>query len=93
MSLLYSILKPIVRKVVKGSSLHQEESYEAFKQASYEVQKKFKFALPRINGFEFRDERLDGFHIIVGKEAGPTKPSSISPAAVPGAGSSPIKAP
>ena len=25
MSLLYSSLKPIVRKVVKGSSLHQEE--------------------------------------------------------------------
>ena len=70
MSLLYSILKPIVRKVVKGSSLHQEESYEEFKQASYDVQKKFKFALPRINGFEFRDEQLDGFHIIVGKEAG-----------------------
>lgn len=70
MSLLYSILKPIVRKVVKGSSLHQEESYEAFKQASYEVQKKFKFALPKIKGFEFRDEPLDGFHIIVGKEAG-----------------------
>jgi hypothetical protein len=34
MSLLYSILKPIVRKVVKGSSLHQEGSYEVFKQAS-----------------------------------------------------------
>lgn len=32
MSLLYSILKPIVRKVIKGSSLHQEESYEEFKQ-------------------------------------------------------------
>ena len=70
MSLLYSILKPIVRKVVKGSSLHQEESYEEFKQASYEVQKKFKFALPQIKGFEFRDEPLDGFHIIVGKETG-----------------------
>ena len=70
MSLLYSILKPIVRKVVKGSSIHQEKSYEEFKQASYNVQKKFKFALPRIRGFEFRDERLDGFHIIVGKETG-----------------------
>lgn len=27
MSLLYSILKPIVRKKIKGSNLHQEESY------------------------------------------------------------------
>lgn len=70
MSLLYRILKPIVRKVVKGSSLHQEESYEEFKQASYEIQAKFKFALPEIRGFEFRDEPLDGFHIIVGKKAG-----------------------
>ena len=70
MSLLYSILKPIVRKVVKGSSLHQEESYEAFKRESYRVQAKFRFSLPKIRGYEFRDEPLDGFHIIVGKKAG-----------------------
>ena len=70
MSLLYRLLKPIVREVVKGSSIHQEESYEEFKQASYAVQKKFRFALPKIKGYEFRDEQLDGFHIIVGKRAG-----------------------
>ncbi|MCR5447844.1 MAG: alpha/beta hydrolase [Solobacterium sp.] len=70
MSLLYSILKPVVRWAVKGSSLHREESYEEFKQTSYDVQKKFKFTLPVISGFEFRDEQLDGFHIIVGKETG-----------------------
>ena len=70
MSLLYRILKPVVRKVVKGSSLHREESYEEFRQASYDVQKKFKFALPKIKGYEFRDAPLDGFHIIVGKKAG-----------------------
>ena len=70
MSLLYSILKPIVRKVVKGSSLHQEESYEEFKRESYRVQAKFRFSLPEIRGYEFRDEPLDGFHIIVGKQAG-----------------------
>ena len=70
MSLLYSVLKPIVRKVVKGSSLHLEESYEEFKRASYEVQRKFRFTLPRFRGFEFQDEPLDGFHIIVGREAG-----------------------
>ena len=69
MSLLYSILKPIVRKVIKGSSLHQEESYEEFKQESYKIQAKFKFALPTIKGYEFRDEQLDGFHIIVGKQS------------------------
>ena len=70
MSLLYGILKPFVRKVVKGSSLHQEESYEEFKQASYDAQKKFKFRLPSVRSFEFRDEQLDGFHIIVGKKTG-----------------------
>lgn len=70
MSLLYSILKPVVRKVVKGSSLHQEENYEEFKQASYDIQRKFRFALPKIRGYEFRDEQLDGFHIVVGKKAG-----------------------
>ena len=70
MSLLYSILKPVVRKVVKGSSLHWEESYEEFKQASYDIQKKFRFRFPAIRGYEFRDEPLDGFHIIVGKKAG-----------------------
>ena len=68
MSLLYSILKPIARKVVKGSSLHQEESYEEFKRESYKVQARFRFTLPKIRGFEFRDEQLDGFHIIVGKK-------------------------
>ncbi len=70
MRLLYSILKPVVRKVVKGSSLHQEESYEEFKRESYKVQAKFRFSLPKIKGYEFRGERLDGFHIIVGKTAG-----------------------
>ena len=70
MSLLYSILKPIVRRVVKGGSVHREESYEEFRQASYAIQRRFRFALPRIRGFAFRDEVLDGFHIIVGREAG-----------------------
>ncbi len=70
MSLLYSILKPVVRKVIKGSSLHREESYEEFKQESYKIQAKFRFALPDIKGFEFRDEQLDGCHIIVGKKTG-----------------------
>ena len=73
MSVLYSIIKPVVRKVVKGSSLHQEESYEEFKQASYAIQAKFRFKLPRIAGLEFFDEPVDGFHVIVGRQAG-TKP-------------------
>ena len=67
---MYSILKPIVRRVVKGGSVHREESYEEFKRASYAVQRKFHFALPRIRELEFRDEPLDGFHVIVGKAAG-----------------------
>ena len=69
MSLLYSILKPIVRKVIKGSSLHQEESYEEFKRESYKVQARFRFSLPELRGVEFWDEQLDGFHIIVGRKA------------------------
>lgn len=64
MSLLYRILKPIVRRVVKGSSLHREESYEEFKQASYDIQKKYKFQLPTIKGYEFWNEPLNGFNII-----------------------------
>ena len=48
MSLLYRILKPIVRKVIKGSSLHHEESYEEFKQESYKIQARFRFLLPKI---------------------------------------------
>lgn len=70
MSLLYSILKPVVRKVVKDSSLHREQSYEEFKKASYEVQRKFRFSLPSIKEFEFHDEPLDGFHVIIGKQKG-----------------------
>lgn len=70
MSLLYRILKPIVRRVVKGSSLHREESYKEFKQASYDIQKKYKFQLPAIKGYEFWNEPLNGFNIIVGKKAG-----------------------
>lgn len=70
MSLLYSILKPIVRKKVKGSNLQQEESYEEFKQMSYEIQSKFRFALPEIKGFEFRDEPLEGFHVVGGRRKG-----------------------
>jgi len=77
MSILYSILKPIVRKAVKGSSLHMEESYEEFKRISYDIQRKFKFELPKIKGFEFRDEQLDGFHIIVGKKAGSSPMKAI----------------
>ena len=77
MSLLYSILKPIVRKKIKGSNLHQEESYEEFKRMSYEVQSKFQFALPEIKDYEFRDEALDGFHVIAGKRKGTMRQSPI----------------
>lgn len=36
MSVLYSILKPIIKKAIKGN-LH-EESYEEFVQVSHELQ-------------------------------------------------------
>lgn len=77
MSFLYSVIKPIVRKKVKGSSLHQEESYEEFKQVSYDIQKKFKFELPKIKGYEFRDEQLGGFHIIIGKKSGSSPKNAV----------------
>lgn len=69
MSALYSLLKPAVRKLVKERT-HQEESSEDFARISHEVQAKFRFALPRIRGYEFRDEKIDGFHCIVGRRAG-----------------------
>ena len=77
MSFFYSVIKPTVRKKVKGSSLHQEESYEEFKQASYDIQSKFKFELPKIKDIEFRDEQLNGFHIIIGKKFGSSPKKAV----------------
>jgi acetyl esterase/lipase len=74
---MYSILKPIARKIIKGSSVHQEKSYEEFKQASYKIQKNFRFKLPKIKGFEFRNERLDGYNIIVGRKIGSAPDKAI----------------
>ena len=34
------------------------------------MQAKFRFELPKIKGFEFRDEQIDGYHCIVGRKAG-----------------------
>ena len=68
MSVLYSILKPIIRKAVKGN-LHQE-TYEEFVQVSHKLQAKFKFRLPQKKGYEFRDEIIDGCHCIVGHKSG-----------------------
>ncbi|MCH5349057.1 MAG: alpha/beta hydrolase fold domain-containing protein [Oscillospiraceae bacterium] len=68
MSVLYSILKPIIRKAVK-ENLHQE-SYEEFVQVSHRLQIKFKFRLPQKKGYEFRDEIIDGCHCIVGHKSG-----------------------
>lgn len=68
MSVLYSILKPIIRKAVKGN-LHQE-TYEEFVQVSRKLQAKFKFRLPQKKGYEFRDEIIDGYHCIVGHKSG-----------------------
>lgn len=69
MSLLYRVLKPIVRKLVKERA-HQEESYEDFVRVSHEIQAKFRFALPKMRGYEFRDAIIAGCHCIVGHKAG-----------------------
>lgn len=71
MSLLYSVLKPIVRGLVKNA-VHQEESYEDFVRVSHNIQAKFKWKLPKIKGFEFRDEVIDQCHCIVGHKTGTT---------------------
>ena len=69
MSLLYSIMKPIVRHKKKGR-VHRAQTWEAFAQRGREMQAKFRFELPKIKGFEFRDEQIDGYHCIVGRKAG-----------------------
>lgn len=77
MSVMYSILKPIARRIIKGSSVHQEKNYEEFKQVSYKIQKKFRFRLPKIKGFEFWNERLNGCNIIVGRKIGSVPDKAI----------------
>ena len=37
----------------------------------------FKFEFPQIKGYEFRDEQLDGFHIIIGKKTGSSPKSAV----------------
>jgi acetyl esterase/lipase len=69
MSLLYSILKPIVRKAVKESN-HQEENYEDFVRTSHEIQAKFKLKLPKRKGYEFHVIEIDGFQVIIGQKTG-----------------------
>jgi len=69
MSLLYSILKPIVRKAVKENK-HREETYEDFVRTSYELQEKFQLKLPKKNGYEFQIMDIDGFQVIIGHKTG-----------------------
>jgi acetyl esterase/lipase len=69
MSLLYSILKPTVRKAVKENK-HQEETYEDFVRTSHEIQAKFKLKLPKKNGYEFHVIEIDGFQVVIGHKIG-----------------------
>jgi acetyl esterase/lipase len=69
MSLLYSVLKRIVRKAVKGNK-HQEETYEDFVRTSHEIQAKFKLKPPKKHGYEFRIKNIDGFQVIIGHKTG-----------------------
>jgi acetyl esterase/lipase len=69
MSLLYSVLKRIVRKAVKGNK-HQEETYEDFVRTSHEIQAKFKLKLPKKRGYEFKIKYIDGFQVIIGHKSG-----------------------
>jgi acetyl esterase/lipase len=69
MSLLYSILKPIVRKAVKENN-HQEETYEDFVRTSHQIQAKFKLKLPKKKGYDFKIIEIDGFQVIIGHKTG-----------------------
>jgi acetyl esterase/lipase len=69
MSLLYSVLKRIVRKKVKENK-HQEETYEDFVRTSHEIQAKFKLKLPKKDGYEFKKIEIDGFQVIIGRKTG-----------------------
>jgi acetyl esterase/lipase len=69
MSLLYSVLKTIVRKAVKENK-HQEETYEDFARASHEIQEKFKLKLPKKDGYEFHVIEIDSFQVVIGHKTG-----------------------
>jgi acetyl esterase/lipase len=69
MSLLYSVLKLIVRKKVKENK-HPEETYEDFVRTSHELQEKFQLKLPQEKGYEFKIKEIDGFQVIVGHKTG-----------------------
>jgi acetyl esterase/lipase len=69
MSLLYSVLKPVVRKVVKENN-HQEETYEDFVRTSHQIQSKFKLKLPKKDGYEFKKIETGGFPVIIGHKIG-----------------------
>jgi acetyl esterase/lipase len=69
MSLLYSVLKLVVRKMVKESN-HQEETYEDFVRTSHQIQARFQLKLPKKSGYDFKVIEIDGFQVIVGHKTG-----------------------
>jgi acetyl esterase/lipase len=69
MSLLYSVIKPIIRKKVKENK-HPEETYEDFVRVSHEIQAKFKLKLPEKDGYEFRKIEIGGFSVVIGHKSG-----------------------
>jgi acetyl esterase/lipase len=69
MSLLYSVLKLVVRKAVKENK-HQEETYEDFVRTSHEIQAKFELNLPKKDGYEFKKIEIGGFSVIIGHKTG-----------------------
>lgn len=64
MSVLYSVLKPVVRLVMnkeKKLSMTRDE----FMNMAVTIQRKSRFTLPRKEGYEFRDELFGQWHCIV----------------------------
>lgn len=69
MSVLYSILKPIV-KLAMNKEKRLSMTRDEFMHMAEKIQDKFEFSLPRKKGYEFRDEMLGQWHCIVAHKEG-----------------------
>lgn len=76
MSILYTLLKPIAKNLIKNK-IHKEESYEEFAKISYDIQKKFRLKLPKHKGFNFKEKDINGFKVIIGENNGKTHKKAI----------------
>lgn len=69
MSLLCAVLKPLVRRKVKSGNAGMN-TYEEFVERARHVQERVKVELPRVKGYEFREESILGCRVLIGKKSG-----------------------